>query len=66
MSNKTPKQTYRIGIKHEAFGAEGEREYVGTERGAIMAANKMAKSGGHGWRGVVRVIDGCGDEWIRR
>ena len=52
------KQTYTIGIKHDAFGVEGERTYTGTERGAIMAANKLAKIGGFGWRGIVRSGDG--------
>lgn len=48
------KQTYIIASKHEAFGIEGSREYVGTERGAKMAATKIAKTAGHGWSPVVR------------
>ena len=48
------KQTYIIAAKHEAFGVEGSREYVGTERGAKMAATKIAKAAGHGWSPVVR------------
>lgn len=67
MSNdKTSTATYRIAIKHEAFGIEGEREYIGTERGAILAANKLAKIGGYGWRGIVRLEDDFGGEWIRK
>lgn len=48
------KQTYIIAAKHEAFGVEGSREYIGTERGARMAANKIAKAAGHGWVAIVR------------
>ena len=58
--------TYSIAIKREAFGVEGERKYVGTERGAIMAANKLEKVGGHGWRGIVRLEDELGGEWVRK
>ena len=47
------KQTYTIAAKHEAFGIEGAREYIGTERGAKMAANKIAKAAGHGWTPIV-------------
>lgn len=60
------KKTFTIGIKHETFGIEGERTYIGTERGAIMAANKLAKVGGFGWRGIVRLEDNFGGEWIRK
>ena len=48
------KQTYIIAAKHEAFGVEGSREYVGTERGAKMAATKIAKAAGYGWVPMVR------------
>ena len=43
------KQTYIIAAKHESFGTEGSKAYIGTERGARMAANKIAKAPGHGW-----------------
>lgn len=48
------KKTYIIAAKNEAFGVEGERKYVGTERGARMAANKIAKAAGYNWTPVVR------------
>lgn len=48
------KQTYIIAAKHEAYGVEGSREYIGTERCARMAANKIARAAGHGWTGVTR------------
>ena len=51
MSNST---TYTIAARHNAFGIEGSREYVGTERGAKIAAGKIAKAAGHGWTPVVR------------
>ncbi len=47
------KQTYTIAARHNAFGIEGSREYIGTERGARMAANKIAKAAGFGWSPVV-------------
>lgn len=50
------KKTYIIAAKNEAFGVEGSREYVGTERGARMAANKIAKSAGYNWVPVVREV----------
>lgn len=48
------KKTYIIAAKHEAFGIEGSREYTGTERGARMAAKKIANAAGFGWSAVVR------------
>jgi hypothetical protein len=47
------KKTYIIAARHNAFGIEGSREYIGTERGARMAANKIAKAAGFGWSPVV-------------
>lgn len=46
--------TYTIAAKHEAFGIEGSREYIGTERGAKIAAGKIAKAAGYGWKPFVR------------
>ena len=50
----TTTATYIIAARHNAFGIEGSREYVGTERGAKIAAGKIAKAAGHGWSPVVR------------
>jgi hypothetical protein len=47
------KSTWVIGAKHQAFGVEGTRVWVGTERGARMLAGKIAKRGGHGWSAYV-------------
>ena len=47
------KKTYIIAAKHESFGTEGSESYIGTERGAKMAANKIARAAGHGWKPVV-------------
>ena len=47
------KQTYTIAARHDAFGIEGARYYVGTERGARIAAGKIAKAAGFGWTPVV-------------
>jgi hypothetical protein len=47
------KHTYIIAAEHNAFGIEGSREYVGTERGAKMAATKIARAAGFGWSPVV-------------
>ena len=46
--------TYTIAARHEAFGVEGQREYIGTEQGAKIAAGKIARAAGHGWTPVVR------------
>lgn len=42
-----------VGAKNEAFGREGMREYIGTERGARIVAGKIARCAGHGWNPVV-------------
>lgn len=42
-----------VGAQHQAFGPEGVREYLGTERGARILAGKIARKGGHGWRPLV-------------
>lgn len=47
---------YLIAAKHPAYGIEGQREYIGSERGANMAAKKIAKKGGHGWTPLVEEI----------
>ncbi len=47
------KHTYIIAAHHDAFGLEGSVAYVGTERGARRAANKIARLAGHGWTSVV-------------
>lgn len=47
------KKTYQIAARHDVFGVEGLREYVGTERGARMAAAKIAKAAGFGWTPVI-------------
>lgn len=52
----TETKTWTIGAKHEAFGEEGCRLYVGTERGARIAAGKIARKGGYGWSPVWREV----------
>lgn len=44
-----PTRLWLIGATHEAFGEEGVREYRGTHLGAVRAANRIARRGGHGW-----------------
>lgn len=47
------KKSFTVAALHEAFGIEGSREYVGTERGAKAEAKKIAKAAGAGWRPIV-------------
>jgi len=47
------KQNYLIWIEHAAFGVEGKRVECCTYLAALRLANKMARGGGHGWRGCV-------------
>jgi hypothetical protein len=49
------KQThkYYIAAKHDAYGIEGASVYIGTERGAKMAAKKIARAAGYGWFPIV-------------
>ncbi len=49
------KHTYIIAARNDAFGTEGSTAYVGTERGARRAANKIARLAGHGWTAVVHL-----------
>lgn len=46
-------RVWLVGATHDAYGQEGCREYVGTERGARILAGKIARRGGHGWRPYV-------------
>ena len=45
---------WTIGAKHPAFGEEGLRWYYGTANGALRAARKIARAGGHGWEPLMR------------
>lgn len=41
---------YVISAIHEAFGTEGKQFFRGTETEAQVAAEAVAKRGGHGWQ----------------
>lgn len=49
------KHEWIVQAKHEAYGVEGKRSYVGTERGARQVAAKIAKAAGYGWRGQISI-----------
>jgi hypothetical protein len=58
------KTTYTIAARHNVFGIEGARQYVGTKQGAKIAAGKIAEAAGFGWSPVVRWQDSQGG-WLR-
>lgn len=49
------KHTYYIAAENPAYGVEGQREYTGTQRGALVMAGKISKRAGHNWTAVIKL-----------